>query len=177
MELGDALTWNTVGTGVRIGGSLFGAFQNLSYGEQAQDAAAFQAAQLRQNAGQALAQAQRDAYFEQRKTDYVMSAALASAAASGGGASDPTVVNILSQISAEGAYRKASALYGGEDRSRMFKLQADSAEYAGEAANTAAIGRAIGSGIDAAASLAGGMQKEASLFQRFAGKGPDKDIF
>lgn len=172
MDLGDALTWNSVGTGVRIGGQIFTGIAQLQAGAQAAQAAAFTAAQLRQNAGQALAASQRDAYGAQKQTDYVLSRALAVAAASGGGASDPGVVNLMAEITAQGAYKQSVALYQGQEKARMMELQAQGAEFEGDSKEAAATGAAIGSGLGAASSLASGMARDASLLQRFGGGGP-----
>ena len=112
-------------------GAMIGGLSHLQFGMQAQQAAQFQAAQLRSNAGQAQASAQRSAFDVDRQSQYVASAALASAAASGGGASDPTVLNLMARNAGEFAYRKSVALYQGEDRARAMNMQADAKEFEG----------------------------------------------
>ena len=137
----------------------------ISRGQQAQAAGQFQADQLRQNGGQAQAAAQRTAADVQRQTEMVVSRSLAVAAASGGGASDPTVINLIAQNASEGAYRKAVALYGGDEANRTARLQADAKEYEGKSAR-------MGSLISGATNLLNSQAKSASMFQRFGGGGP-----
>lgn len=93
----------------------------------------YEADQLRQAAGQAVAVSQLQAQEERRKARLVQSRTLAVAAASGGGVSDPTMVNILGKIAGEGTYRSNVALYGGEERARVMRMQAEAADYEGAA--------------------------------------------
>lgn len=72
----------------------------------------------------AMAASQRTALEERRQADLVASRALAVAAASGGGVSDPTIVDILTRTKGEGAYRARVALYEGEARSRAMRVSA-----------------------------------------------------
>jgi hypothetical protein len=59
------------------------------------------------------------------------------AAASGAGASDASVVNIVGRIKGEGAYRAATALYAGEDKARVLRMQAAAKRYEGLTAEEA----------------------------------------
>lgn len=127
--------------------------------------AEYTAAQLRQNAGQMQAAAQRNAISQERNTKYILSQGLAQAAASGGGASDPTVVNAFAQLAGEGAYRKAVALYEGEDKARALKDQASSKLYAGQLGIGAGDQVQSASGIGAFAGL---LQGGASLYTKYA---------
>lgn len=168
----DPVKLNNAATAIDAGGQIAGGLSHILYGLQAQQAAEFQAAQLRQNAGQAMASAQRRAFDVDRQSKYVASAALASAAASGGGASDPTVVNLIARNAGEFAYRKAVALYQGEDKARALNLQADAKEF--EGANVRANSNMVGvmQGFGAASTLMKGQARQASLLQRFGGGGP-----
>jgi len=108
-------------------------------------AAEFEAGQLEQQAGQAIAASQRTVFSEVRQSKLVQSRAIALAAASGGSASDPTVVNIVAGIASEGAYRQNLALYQGEEKARQLRLSAAADRLSGEigAAASLAQGRAI----------------------------------
>ena len=100
------------------------------------------------------------------------SAALASAAAGGGGASDPTVVNIIARTAGEGAYRRAVALYQGDDRARLMNMQADAKQYEGgntEANSMLVAGAQVFKG---GSTLLNSATRDASLFQRFGAGGP-----
>lgn len=107
--------------------------------------AEFDAEQLEGQAGQELAASQRVALTEERQSKLVQSRALALAAASGGSASDPTVLRIVSGIASEGAYRQNLALYQGEEKARQMRLTARAERITGEiqAGSSASQGRSI----------------------------------
>lgn len=90
-----------------------------------------EAVQAEQNAGQAIAAAQRVRDEQTRQATLVASRAQAVAAASGGGASDATVVNLISRIKGEGAYRGMVAVYQGEEQARKLRLVASTKRYEG----------------------------------------------
>jgi hypothetical protein len=134
-------------------------------GTDAQGSKQYQADQMRQNGGQAQASAQRTAADIDQQTKMVVSRSLAVAAASGGGASDPTVINLIAQNTAAGAYRKAVALYNGDETNRADQMKADSLEYEGKTAKNGGL-------LSAGTSLLAGVSKAASLYQRFGGGVP-----
>ena len=94
-------------------------------------AADYQAAQLRVNAGQAQAQGQAASVDEMRRSRLIQSRALALAAASGGGASDPTVIHLISNLALEGELARRTQLYNGDERARSLRNQALATEYEG----------------------------------------------
>ena len=167
-----AIALSQLATATDVTGKLIGTYSHYQYGQQAAAADEFQAAQLRQNAGQAQAAAQHDAYEVDKQSQYVASAALAAAAGSGGGASDPTVVNIMARNAGEGAYRKALALYQGDDRARLMNMQADAKEFEGQ--NIKANSNEVATSQLLAAGTAGimGMAQTGGLYSRFGRGGP-----
>lgn len=139
-------------------------------GRARQQADQYQAAQLEQNAGQAIASSQRQAMEERRRAQLLVSRGIAVAAAGGGGVQDPTVTNIIGKIAEEGAYRAAVDLYQGEERARAMRMGAEAKMFEGEMAarggeqrqsayNTAALGSAL---------------KGASMFAKYGGGGPSE---
>lgn len=82
-----------------------------------------EAVQLDAMAGQERASSQRRAIEARRQSRLLQSRALAVGAATGG-ASDPTVVNILARLEGEGEYRALTALYEGEEEARSKEMQA-----------------------------------------------------
>ena len=170
--LSDPRKLNSADTAIDTGGQVIGALSHLQYGQQAQESAQYQATQLRQNAGQAQAAAQRQAFDVDRQSQYIASAALAAAAAGGGGASDPTVVRLIAHNAGEMAYRKSLALYGGDDRARTMNMQADAKEYEGE--NIAANSKLVAGSqlFKAGSTLMKGTAKDSSLFSRFGAGWP-----
>jgi len=145
-----------------VTGSLLSAYGQASQGALAEQVGRYTAASKRQEANQAIGESQLSAEEAQRQSDYVASRALAVAAASGGGASDPTVVNILSRIAGEGAYRKSVALYEGQSKAQALRSEANIAEAGGTAEKR---GRYIGA---ASTLMSGG----SSLYSRF-GRNPN----
>lgn len=103
-------------------------------GQRTAGARAFEAKQLRQNAGQEIAASQRAAQEERRQAGLVASRQIALAAASGAGASDPTIVQMIARTAREGSYRASVALYGGEERARQLRMAAAGKDYEGAAA-------------------------------------------
>lgn len=138
-------------------------------GEAERRAAEFQARQLEQNAGQSVAASQRSAEEERRKARLVTSRALAVAAASGGGASDVTVQNVIANLDAEGAYRAMVALYEGEDKARQLNMAASAKRYDGELAAKAGKQRQAAYSVAALGSMATG---GASLYMKYGRGGP-----
>jgi len=102
-------------------------------GEQLQELGEFEAQQIEKNALTEVAASQRGAAEEQRQTRLAASRALALAAASGGGASDPTVVKIISDITGMGSYRSSVVLYEGEERARQMRVAATARRMEGAA--------------------------------------------
>lgn len=128
---------STIATAVSIGGSILSGIGQMNAGKAAQKSANFQAQQLEQQAGQERAASQRVAIEERRRANIAMSNAQASAAASGGGATDETVLNITGGLAAQGEYNALSALFEGEEKARGLQLQATSTRMEGKQAKRA----------------------------------------
>ena len=145
-------------SGIGIGAAVIGGALNI-YGQlQAGDAAyaskEFQAAQLEQNAGTALAVSQKVSAETRRQTGLVQSRIISLAAASGASASDPGVINLIANQKGIGAYNAAMDLYKGEDEARTMRVQAAAARYEGEQAKKASRIGAVSSFIQTAATIA-----------------------
>lgn len=145
-------------------------------GEQRRAAAEFEAEQLQVQAGQAVAAAQRDALEQKRQADLIESRAIALAAAGGGGASDATIVKLVSQISGEGALRAAMAAYQGDERARTLRMAAAGKRVEGAIAQDIGQSEGAAYGTKAQASRISGvatvLQGGGSLFGKYGGKGP-----
>ena len=85
-----------------VGGTLLSAYNQTQMAKASLAGAKIRAVQLEEKAGQERAISQRKAVNVRRQAKLAESRALALAAASGGGASDPTVMNIISGIAGEG---------------------------------------------------------------------------
>lgn len=169
--LKDPRFLNNFATGMQAFGQFSTGRETEAHGEALRIAAQFQADQLREQAGDAIASAQRAAFNEDRRARYVASDILAKAAASGGGASDPTIVNLIAQTAAEGAYRQQVALYEGDARARQLRLQATAKEFEGASEEASAKRTGRGQMFGAATTLLKGYARD-SMLARYGGDGP-----
>lgn len=119
------------GTGMQAAGQLQSGKAAANTGLAQQKASEFEAQQLEQNAGQAQAASQRSAIEELRKSMLLQSRAIAVAAASGGGALDPTVMALVGNLSKEGQLAAETQIYGGDERARAMRNQAKASRYEG----------------------------------------------
>lgn len=127
-------TLGTIGTIASVGGSVLSGIGQIQQGKAANANAKFQSAQLQQQAGQDRASAQRVAIEERRRGAIAQSNAQAASAASGGGATDPTVLNITGGLAKQGEYNALSALFSGEEKARGQELQGASLRSQGKQA-------------------------------------------
>lgn len=118
-----------------------------------------EAAQYEEQSLVEFATAQRAAEEEKRKSRILQSRAIAVAGSSGGGVSDPTVVDIVSDLAGEGAYRAAVATYEGAQRAEGARKAAAAARYEG------ATGLASGSASAASQRQAGKYASMGTIFQ------------
>ena len=131
------LTWPILGaqimsTVLTAGGQFQRGNASQAIGQRTAQADRWQAQQLIQGAGQEIAAAQRTAENQDLATSYIVSQALARAAASGGGASDATVIHNIARIQAEGKYRSNVARYEGDTKARNMTMQANALDWMGE---------------------------------------------
>lgn len=142
-----------IGMAMTAVSTIFSASAAGDEGKQKQAAANYSAAIDEQNAGQRQAASQRQAAEERRRAQLVQSRALAIAGASGAGASDPTVVDIISDLSSEGTYRSMLALYQGDDEARQLRQSAATKRYGGQIAAQAGETNAVASILKGGSSL------------------------
>lgn len=133
---------NFIGGRTAASGNQQAAVAATNAGDAMQAAADFEAAQLRVNAGQAVAGGQRNAQNETLKAQLLASRAAAVAAAGGGAVTDPSVTHIIADITGRGSYNAAVALYQGEDAARSMNAGADAKTLEGKIAKQGGIDRA-----------------------------------
>ena len=160
---------SAVSTIFNVMGALKGGDAAAESGRRKQMALDAQAQQLDVNADQAVAASQRTAADELRTAGLAKSRALALAAASGGGASDPTIVNLMARLAGEGEYRSGIALYQGQDKARALHDQANMARYSGDVAVSDGNAAKSASQLSAVTNLFSGAS---SLYGKF-GQGTD----
>jgi hypothetical protein len=120
-------------------GASISAMGAIQQGKATNANAKFQAKQLEQQAGQDRASSQRVAIEKRREGDIALSNVQAAAAGAGGGATDPTVLDIQGGIAKQSEYNALSALFSGEERGRGQELQAVSSRMQGKQAQKAGL--------------------------------------
>jgi len=136
----------TAGTILQAGGTALDAVN-------AKRGADFESKQMEVQAGQERAASQRRAREERRQTQLLQSRAQAVSAASGGGAVDPTVVDVIGDIEEDGEYRALNTLWEGEDRARGLLTGARERRRQGRFALTSGLMGAAGTIIDGSSSM------------------------
>jgi hypothetical protein len=157
------------GTVISAAGQMQAADAAEKQGEAQQTALAYQANQNRIQAGQERAAAQRDMIAERRNERLVQSALIARAAASGAGASDPTIETLAGGIAAEGEYRALAALYQGETAAQALESSASARDF--EASQARLAGRRAASSYRYGA-FGTVLSSAGSLYDRYGGGGP-----
>lgn len=125
-------------------GGLASAYGSILEGNEAERLAKLQAAHLRENAGQTEAAGQQASEEEIRKSELTLSRMIAVAAASGGGAADPTVLKLASGAAAEGELAAGMQRYNAASAARGMRIQAGLTEQEGAAKKRASRWRAAG---------------------------------
>lgn len=136
-----------------VAGTVMSATAARNEGIAQQQQADYQAAQMKIQAGQERAAAQRKALSALHEKDLVQSKAQANAAGSGAGALDPSVVDIMGDLEQQGQYNANVATYEGEDRGRNLESGAALKIYEGKQAKAAGNTKAIGALISGGSSL------------------------
>lgn len=136
--MADPFTWGAIatGAGAALGatGTIMGsndaaqgAYANQRYVVENTPATlnrgVFAQKQLQQQASEARAVGTREAALAAKKTDYIVGAGRAAAAANGGNATDTGVVSQLASAQQQGNYEKLMSLYTGENKARGLEYE------------------------------------------------------
>lgn len=147
-----------------IAGTVLSAASAYKSGQDAKQSARFEAQQLESSAQQKRvmaiqeqAVAQRRAIAEGKASELKMSTAQNISAASGGGALDTSVLNIMADLAGSGDYRKRVALYEGDVKAQNLNYSADMDIYGAEAKRKEGKAAARAGTIGAVTSLAMGL--------------------
>lgn len=138
---------------VGAAGTAINASGQIMEGQAQNRSAKIEARSLDQAANNKLASSQRESLELERQGKLEASRVLAVAAASGGGASDPTVMNLMSRLAGENNYRQMTALYEGEEEARQLRNQASVTRNAGKRAEASSKLGAFGTVLSGGSSL------------------------
>lgn len=125
----------------------------LQEGQEANYAAKLEAQQMEAKANEERAVSQRRAIQARRIADRAKSRAKAVAAASGAGATDPTMENIYGDIEDQGTFNVLSELYQGEAKGQGLDFGAKMRRRAGKNALKTSRYRAAGNLLEGGTSL------------------------
>ncbi len=144
----------------------------VAQGQAQKQALDYQARSMDVKAGQDRAAAQRGAIGERRKEDLILSRSQAVAAASGAGASDPTVLNNEGFIVREGELGALTDLYRGEESARGLEEGAGLRRYEGAAGLSGAEARAGAMRTAAVGTLFQGAAQASTLYAKYNPSSP-----
>jgi hypothetical protein len=143
VDMADPLTILAVAGAVAgLGGTLMSAGAAQAQGEAEQQSRMLEARAMERKANEDTAASQREGIRRSREASLVASRQQALAAASGGSATDKTVLDLMSGTAEEGAYQSQSALYEGQSRAAGLRSQADISRFQGDQARRAGRSRA-----------------------------------
>lgn len=113
--------------------TVISALGTVAGGIAANNQAQFQAEQQEMAGKEEFAASQREANDKRKESTYVQSRQQALAAASGGGAADPTIVRLMTKTAQQGEMNAQTARYVGENRQRGLMDAAKASRMSGEA--------------------------------------------
>ncbi len=138
-----------LGAVASLAGTVISAAGTIAAGKAQKRQYEYQAAQYEVQAKEERAVAQQDALETARKKRLALSSAQAQAAASGFGAADPSVLDLMGEIAKYGTFEEQLTRYGGNARAERSLSSAELARMRGAAAQSAA-------GFSAARTIIGG---------------------
>lgn len=145
-----------VGTILGAAGGVRSAKASRKQGRQALLIAQQQATDLERQAIETKAIAQRQAIDQREQGELLISRAQALAAASGGSATDQTVLDVIADIDGEAAYRAAMSMYEGERDAQTLRTEAGYVRQGGIIAKQESNARAKAYEMEAVSTLAKG---------------------
>lgn len=143
------------GGALSAAGTLMGGSAAAAAGQSAQQAQYFKAAQEEQAAQESRAASQRISLDKAREGRLLNSKLQANAAASGGGASDPTIVDLAQGIAGRSEYDSLLEMYKGENRGRGLEDSAIGSRLSGDAAKAEGEAKQNASYLSAAGTIIG----------------------
>jgi hypothetical protein len=167
--IGGATGLTGLGSAISAASSLAGGGYASEIGQMKQQAADYQAAQLRENAAGEVAAAQRQAFDVGQKANMLRSSAVANAAASGVNAGAGSAVTNQAAIVQRGQYQSSMDLWNGQNRATGLLNQAQGVQYTGYMDALAGQEAQRASYLSAMSTIAGG---GASLLRMYGGGVP-----
>lgn len=152
----DTGTLFLVGQGAKFGSAIGQGMAARAQGRTAERIAKYEAAGLERQGQEELAAAQRTAFDQRKKTDFLISRQRAFGAGSGSSLSSPGLLDIIVDTAGEGEYRAAADMYGGYQRQAGLKDKANVRIAEGRAAKEKGENAFFGSILEGFGGLASG---------------------
>jgi hypothetical protein len=162
-------------TAVSAAGTLAGGDAAMASAQRQQQQAEFKAKQEEQAAQQGRALAQRAALDKRQEGVMAASRAQAMFAHSGGGAADPTALNVTGRLSGRNELDALLAMFKGESEARGREDQARSYRMAGEAALADGAAKQSASKFSALSTILGGASSIFGQIGKMPGKAASVD--
>ena len=153
--LGASMALTAAGAGVTAMGTMAAGEAAADAGRRGQQASDFRAKQADMQAQESRAASQRVALEKRKEAGLLGSRLQARAAASGGGADDPTVIDLGGDIAQRGEYLALTEMFKGENRARGLEDQALGARMTGEALAEEGRAKRRAAGYSAAGTIIG----------------------
>lgn len=144
-----------IGTAISAMGSIVGGLAGMAQANAQSAMMEHQAKLQRQQAMEARAVATRQSAEKRREGNLMQSKLQARAAASGGGAADPTVIKLGQDIAGRSEYSALFDMYQGENRARGYEDSANASMAAAKSAQQQGQFALLGSVFRAGSSLVG----------------------
>lgn len=136
--MADPITW------IMIAGTAVSAVGTIASGQNAADAANYQAKVLEVNAKNESASAQREAQDLLHKKDLILSKLNNNAASSGFTSTDKSTLDLTGDVAEYGTYQAQLAQYAGDNQAEGLRAEAAAARARGESEKTASYFKAGG---------------------------------
>lgn len=157
---------NLVGSGIQAKGTLAQGDYAKQAGLMQQQASEFQAQQLEENAGQAIASGQRQAMDTRLKSSLAQSSIIARAAGSGTDAGVGSPAATVGAVASRGEYNALMDMFNGQSTATGLLNQAKGARYSGQLAAIGGEEAQSASRTNALATLASGAGNALSNYGR-----------
>lgn len=151
-----SMALTAAGTAVSAAGTIAGGNAAADAGRRTQQSMEFRAKQEDQAANESRAVSQRSAMEKQREGRFALSSLQARAAASGGGADDPTIINLGGNIAQRSEFDALFDMSKGENRARGLEDEAVGSRLTGDAAVAEGAAKQSASQLSAAGTIIGG---------------------
>lgn len=156
----DPATLTAISIGSTVAGAGISAASTIAGGNQQQQAANYEAAQITSNAGQAIASSQAKMLDTQQRTRLAVSRATAQAGASGVDAGVGSPASDTAGLARRGTYQSMIDLFNGQNEATADLNRAAAVRYSGDVAKAASIPAAL-------ATIAGAGGQIASTYGRY----------